>query len=344
MDHLRLPRKALLPARRAVDEELPGQASESIPGHYPGRLHSRQHFIVRLLSLLLQEDPSLPTSIDPRASTPPLISKIALGRRAEISAHNRTHGRLQSLFPANNDTLVVNERIEQGTEGGEDVDTNFSGSTSHSFDIRRTRHKKRISELKEYIKPISPEDGSAVILLCWGETSCCSVLPVSASNPEDEVATWREINAAWYTRKGHWRKRLMGLRVTRVAIAEITVLGLKEASSGTGTSEYIGMYLEQDIPKERKRLQHIIDCNPPTSHCFYSRETGTVHCDPECVCSQCFPNIDGIDDCPLKISRAARRELLLLDTLDLMRHVFSNPVLAASNDFLEQANLVYSHQ
>ncbi|CEL11851.1 hypothetical protein ASPCAL14946 [Aspergillus calidoustus] len=111
--------------------------------------------------------------------------------------------------------------VERGTEGGEDVDTNFSGSTSHSFDIRRTRHKRRISESKKYMKPISPEDGSAVILLCWGETSCCSVLPVSASNPEDEVATWREINAAWYTRKGNWRKRLMGLRVTRVAVAEV---------------------------------------------------------------------------------------------------------------------------
>lgn len=221
MDHLRLPRKALLPARRAADEESPGQASESTPGHYPGRLHSRQHLIVRLFSLLLQEDPSLPTSIDPLVSTPPLENRIALERRAEISTHNRTHMRLQSLFRANNDISMVNERTERGTESGEYVNTSFSESAPHSFDIRRTRHKKRIEELKKYMKPISPEDGSAVVLLCWGETSCCSILPVSVSIPEDEVATWGEINTAWHTRKGHWRKRLLGLSVTRVAIAEV---------------------------------------------------------------------------------------------------------------------------
>ncbi|KAL4941944.1 hypothetical protein BDV06DRAFT_193334 [Aspergillus oleicola] len=122
------------------------------------------------------------------------------------------------------------------------------------------------------------------------------------------------------------------------------MLGLKEASRRLGTGEFIGMYSEKDISTERRNLQHIIDSNPLTSDCFYSRETGTVDCGSDCFCSDCFPKIDDIDDCPVEIQRAARRKLLLLDTLDLMKHVFTNPVLAASNDFLEKGNLVYSHQ
>ncbi|KAL4927730.1 uncharacterized protein BDV17DRAFT_265656, partial [Aspergillus undulatus] len=101
---------------------------------------------------------------------------------------------------------MVNERTEQGA----DVNTSFYDSAPRSFDIRRTRLKKRIEGLKKYLMPISPEDGSAVVLLCWGEKSCCSILPVSVSNPEDEVATWREINTAWYTCRGHWREKLWG--------------------------------------------------------------------------------------------------------------------------------------
>ncbi|KAL4864155.1 hypothetical protein BDV12DRAFT_205888 [Aspergillus spectabilis] len=344
MYHPRPPLKALLPARRAADEESPVQASDSIPDYYPERLDSRQHLIVRLFSLLLQERPSLPTSIDSRISRPPLRNTITLGRRAEISRHNRAHTRLPTLIQANNDVSMVNERTEQGAEDGEGVNTSFYASTPHTFD-NRTRHKKRIEELKKYIMPISPEDGSAVVLLCWGEKSSCSILPVSISDPEDEVATWREINAAWYACKGHWMKKILGFIVTRVSIAEIILLGLKEAPSGFGTGKYVGMYLEQDIPTERRRLQQIINSNPPILDCFYSRETGTVQCcDLDCFCSECVPNIDGIDDCPVKKLLAARRELLLLDTLDLMRHVFSNPVLAASNDFLEKGNLIHSHQ
>jgi hypothetical protein len=121
-------------------------------------------------------------------------------------------------------------------------------------------------------------------------------------------------------------------------------LGLKEASNHFGKGEYIGMYSEMDIPAERRKLQDILDSNLPMSDCFYSRETGTVHCGVDCYCSVCFPHIADIEECPVKTLRAARRELLVLDTLDLMRHIFSNPVLAASNDFLEKGNLVYSHQ
>jgi hypothetical protein len=122
------------------------------------------------------------------------------------------------------------------------------------------------------------------------------------------------------------------------------MLGVNDASDRLGKGEYIGMYNERDITTERKRLQRTIDSNLPTSYCYYSRDTGTVHCDSDCFCSECFPGINDADECPVTILRAARRDLLLLDTLALMRHIFSNPILAASNDFLEKGNLVYSHQ
>ncbi|KAL4949691.1 hypothetical protein BDW69DRAFT_197864 [Aspergillus filifer] len=321
MVHPRPPLKALLPARRAADEESLVQASESISDHYPGHPYSRQHLLISLSSLLWG-DPSLPTSIGLRAWRPPLRNKIALERQANISRGNRTHTRAPTLLQ-HKGVSMVNERTKQGAGEGEDVSTSFYELTSHNCDIRSTKHERRIEELKKYLIPMSPEDGSAVVLLCWGEKSCCSILPVSVSNPEDEVATWREINTAWYTCRGHWRKMLLGFKVTRVAIAEITMLGLKEASNRFGKAEYIGMYLENDIPEERRKLQHIIDSELPMTDCFYSRETGTVDCGT---------------------LRAARRKLLFLDTLDLMRHVFSNPFLAASNDFLEKGNLVYSHQ
>lgn len=122
------------------------------------------------------------------------------------------------------------------------------------------------------------------------------------------------------------------------------MLGLKEAEKGREKGEYIGMYTVNDIPTERKRLQHIIDSNFPSSDCRYSRDTGTVECGSDCCCSDCFPGLNDVDECPVKILRAARRYISLLDTLVLMRQVFSNPVLAASNDFLEKGNLVYGHQ
>jgi hypothetical protein len=66
-----------------------------------------------------------------------------------------------------------------------------------------------------------PDDGSAVVLLCWGEKSSCFILPVPVSSPEDEVSTWNEINRARYTRRGSWKKYLLGFSVTQVGIVEV---------------------------------------------------------------------------------------------------------------------------
>lgn len=121
------------------------------------------------------------------------------------------------------------------------------------------------------------------------------------------------------------------------------MLGLKEASKDREKGEYIGMYRENDIPTERRRLQHTIDNNVPTGECSYHRYTGTVFCGSGCICSACLPGLDEVGECPVEVRLAASRNLSLLATRFLMRHVFSNPVLAASNDCLEKENLIYSH-
>jgi hypothetical protein len=43
---------------------------------------------------------------------------------------------------------------------------------------------------------VEQPDFSPQVLLCWGEKSGCSTLPVPVSSPEDEVSTWKEINRA----------------------------------------------------------------------------------------------------------------------------------------------------
>lgn len=126
---------------------------------------------------------------------------------------------------------------------------------------------------------------------------------------------------------------------------KISILGLKRASNGREGCENIGMYTEHDTILEKRRLQHYVGNNVPTSFCNHSLYMEKADCwDPNCLCDECHPGIDGLGDCPLKIDCAARRDLSLLNTRPLMRHVFSNPVLEASNDFLQNGNLVYDNK
>ncbi|RAH53303.1 hypothetical protein BO85DRAFT_381810 [Aspergillus piperis CBS 112811] len=191
---------------------------------------------------------------------------------------------------------------------------------------------------------MSPENGSPMVLLCWGESSHCSILPVPIANSEDDVETWREIHRAWYARRGYWRKRLPGYSVTRVDAVKISLLGSKKASKGRENCEYIGMYTGRDIPTERNILQQTIDNCVPISDCFYDRRTGTVECGYGCNCFSCLPYVNNAGECPEEKYCTARRNIVHLDTLHLMKHAFSNPDLAALNDFLKKENLLYSHR
>jgi hypothetical protein len=128
---------------------------------------------------------------------------------------------------------------------------------------------------------------------------------------------------------------------------KISMLGLKETSTEQANGEYIGIYTERDIVVERKELQHTMDnCHLPNWDCSYNRYTGIVDCGDACSCFDCLVNfgytsdLDEAEQCPVETLRSARRNLSLLNTVTLMRHVFSNPVLATSNGFLEKESLV----
>jgi hypothetical protein len=121
----------------------------------------------------------------------------------------------------NNGVSTIDERNENGAEEGEDLNASSRKINPLDFDSRRTRHKNQIEALKKALELMFPETGSAVVLLCWGGKSCCSILPVLVSNPEDEVTMWRELNEVWYTRRGYWRKRLPGFGITSVGIIEV---------------------------------------------------------------------------------------------------------------------------
>jgi hypothetical protein len=120
------------------------------------------------------------------------------------------------------------------------------------------------------------------------------------------------------------------------------MLGLKKPLHGREKGEYIGMYTESDIPTERRRLQDIIDSCVPTYDCTYNRYTGSVDYGYGCECWNCVPGHDDAEECTVKILRDARRSLSLLDARALMRHVLSNPVHAAPNDFLGKENQALS--
>ncbi|KAE8311123.1 hypothetical protein BDV41DRAFT_566112 [Aspergillus transmontanensis] len=309
------PPRALVRTRRTVDGELQGEAHRTVSNSHP---ETRQPFDLRrnlivLFSFLLQDSPSLPISNEPLVRTITWDSsspRRRLGINEENARGNEEEDRTSSFIP----TLPIPD-----TRGKRQMD-------------RKMRHKTRIEALKKELEPLCTDNGSAIVLLCWGESSCCSILPVPVQYPEDEVATWTEINKAWYTRRGTWGKYLPGFGVTRVDIIEvkISILGLKKTSKDTNA--------------ERRRLQYTIDNAGPMPHCSYDRYTGTVYCASDCNCFDCLPCFDDAEDCPVKKVRAARRDLSLLDTVALMKYVFSCPILATSNDFLEKGNLVYSHR
>lgn len=124
---------------------------------------------------------------------------------------------------------------------------------------------------------------------------------------------------------------------------KISILGQKEAPKGREKCEYIGMYTEKNISAERGRLQKIMDSCVSKYDCSYKCHTGKVTCDHECLCVDCT-GFDHAEKCPEETFCDAKRELSLLNTFPLMRHAFSSPTLATSNDFLKKGGLIYSHQ
>jgi hypothetical protein len=222
MEYPRLPPKVLLPALGMMDDELQVQAYRSISDHCPEqkqRLYLRQQLVRRVFSFLFEDDPILPTYNGPLVSRPPVGNTSLLRRRLKGSRHDHTGTREPTSFQNSNSLSTTNEQNEQSEINGQQGEENSGASNVPDFDIREKGHNIRIEALKKELMPMLPEDGSAVVLLCWGERSGCSILPVPV--PEDEVSAWKEINRAWYTRRGYWRKYLLGFSVAQVEIVEV---------------------------------------------------------------------------------------------------------------------------
>lgn len=220
MDHPLASPEALLPRRWGTDEELQVQAHCLIPDHC--RENRQLHFLTQLVTLKVisffsQASPALPISNDFLAP-PPLENTIPLRRRLNKSRGNRAGTRSSTLSQYDNDISIVDEQIERV----EDAKNKSSpcGTSFSDADIRVKKHNVRVEALKQQLKPMLPENGSPVVLLCWGEEFCCTILPVLVPNYEDEIAAWEEINRTWYRRRGNWRKYL-GFSVTRVDVVEV---------------------------------------------------------------------------------------------------------------------------
>lgn len=110
-------------------------------------------------------------------------------------------------------------------------------------------------------------------------------------------------------------------------------------SGSRGATEFIGMYKTKDFHTEKKRLEEIIErYREQEFPCPYNLSTGRVDCLQGCV--------SGIIDirCPEEVLFEAERELQNLETRHLMKLAFSNPTLAASNEFLQREKMVYGHR
>lgn len=199
MGHPRFPPKALTTGRESVDGEL----HEAIH-------HGLEQILKRSPFFRPQNDLPLPMwNIPPRRIVP---------SRHRLKAPRATRARTGvSPAPRNKDGSSTVDGQSERSEGDEGNET---GSDISEDGTRRTRQYTRIEALKECLEPMLAETVSTVVLLCWGKEPC-SILPVPVSNSEDEVATWEEINKAWYRHRGHWSKRLPGFGIIRVEAAEV---------------------------------------------------------------------------------------------------------------------------
>jgi hypothetical protein len=168
---------------------------------------------------LCSPNPSLPDSDNRLAPRPPPRDDIPLKRRSKGPRGKKNRTRLPTPLRHSIDVSVVDETTRLGEGNGGANQASSGGSTFPILDIRHEKHNNRIKSLKTELAPFWTEDGSPVVLMCWGEGTCCSILPVPV--PENEADAWREINTAWYTRRGYWRKYLPGLSVTRVEVVKV---------------------------------------------------------------------------------------------------------------------------
>lgn len=227
MSQPRPPSTALILARGAVDDR-PQIEDQQIP--FENILEHGQHSEFTLngitRSLYLFPARYLPTIMKqpPRFEAPLLPYAISARYRSNGAQDGESCIRSRHVSQKDERNSILKERNERDHQGGEDHKAKPKKTVPSTLDIRRIEHKHRVAELKEKVRHMLPESGSAVVLMCWGKPSCCSILPVRVSSPENEVSTWSDIQRAWYNRRGSWRKFMPGWMVAQVDSVDVSLI------------------------------------------------------------------------------------------------------------------------
>ncbi|RAQ70214.1 hypothetical protein COH21_013070, partial [Aspergillus flavus] len=87
-------------------------------------------------------------------------------------------------------------------------------------DTGRISHINRKKEIEQILSPLLAESTNNVLLLCWGDKDRCHIIPTSIRHEADEVNIWERIRAAWYARRGYWRRYIPLYGVQQVDIVE----------------------------------------------------------------------------------------------------------------------------
>lgn len=125
-------------------------------------------------------------------------------------------------------------------------------------------------EVKKALRPIlRPDDtDSCYVLLCRGKPMDCLIQPVKIPNTADEEQTWKLINAAWYELRGKWTRHVPFFGVKAIDVVQVSIAGLSKPDNGNPEElelqdTFRGIYSEQDISAEEKRLQEDVRAGEP---------------------------------------------------------------------------------
>ncbi|KAI0388150.1 hypothetical protein F5Y04DRAFT_241751, partial [Hypomontagnella monticulosa] len=188
------------------------------------------------------------------------------------------------------------------------------------------------------------------ILVCYGESTSCTVLPVSVPTGADTAETLTRIHQSVDQHRRPWWKNILGFAfdVTGVKEVEVSITKRHEVHRGQESrTEYLGIYLDDKLEKEKVRLEQIIKEYQPfesiEEKCEYNEITGGVD-----HCNSC-DDVNSADlpwgePCPLERCLKAKRRLQRL-TLQptLLLQAFQDPGSVKSHDLLSD-HLVMSHR
>lgn len=194
------------------DEEILPTADKYSWVHYVQRSRRDRSVILQLdtiLSFFRSGTPTLPLS-----NTDPITARskeqnIPL-RPQPIHVRNRGRSRL----------LTTDGTSDQVTEGSR-RQRSISPWQPVVIDSRRISHVNRKKEIEQVLSPLLAESTNNVLLLCWGDKDRCHIIPTSIRHEADEVNIWESIRAAWYARRGYWRRYIPLYGVQQVDIVEV---------------------------------------------------------------------------------------------------------------------------